>query len=276
MGNQALKDKILELLGQGPLSVTQLAGKLICANQKVMEAVDELDEYGLIVSSVEHGSVLYALVNAADAERPVRLDTQEIVVTRKTKADDKQLGSNSTISSTKQKILVLLRESPDGTLTRGHLMTDLKTTPTHEIDNALLKLKSDNAVHSVSRGVIRLGPMPIEEATDAIEKIVTQAIPEQTIATEVNAEAEPVEAIQATQAKAMEVETQDVWASNAAPLMSVVGTIEAPGFNEMKLGIFDDGSLLLKFSSGMNLTLTPDEALRVCKFWNQFYGSKQA
>ena len=29
MVNQELKDKILELLGQGPLSVTQLAGKLI-------------------------------------------------------------------------------------------------------------------------------------------------------------------------------------------------------------------------------------------------------
>ena len=132
MGNQALKDKILELLGQGPLSVTQLAGKLICANQKVMEAVDELDEHGLIVSSVENGSVLYALVNVADAKRPVRLDTQEIVVTRKTKADDKQFESNSTINSTKQKILVLLREAANETLTRVQLMTSLKATSSHD------------------------------------------------------------------------------------------------------------------------------------------------
>ena len=275
MVNQALKDKILALLGNGPLSVTQLSQKLICANQRVMEAVDELDEHGLIVSSVENGSVLYALVNAADAERPVRVDAQDIVVTRKTKADDKQLGSNSTISSTKQKILVLLRESPDGTLTRGHLMTGLKTTPTHEIDNALLKLKSDNTVHSVSRGVIRLGPMPIEEATDAIEKIVAQAIPEQTITDEVNSEIEPVEATQATQVKATDVETKDAWAPNAAPLMDVFNTAKAPELREMKLGVFDDGSLMLRLTSGADLTLTPDEALRAHKLLNLFYRGAQ-
>ena len=276
MGNQALKDKILELLGQGPLSVTQLAEKLICANQKVMEAVDELDEYGLIVSSVEHGSVLYALVNAADAERPVRLDTQEIVVTRKTKADDKQFESNSTINSTKQKILVLLREAANETLTRVQLMTSLKATSSHEIDNALQRLKSENALHSVARGVIRLGPMPIEQAADAIEKIVVQAIPEQTITDEVNSEIEPVEAAQATQVKAMDVETQDVFASNAIPLMDVLSTAKAPELHEMKLGVFDDGSLMLKLASGADLTLTPDEAQRAHKLLNLFYRGAQA
>ena len=275
MGNQALKDKILELLGQGPLSVTQLAGKLICANQKVMEAVDELDEHGLIVSSVENGSVLYALVNVADAKRPVRLDTQEIVVTRKTKADDKQFESNSTINSTKQKILVLLREAANETLTRVQLMTSLKATSSHEVDNALQRLKLENALHSVARGVIRLGPMPIEQAADAIEKIVAQAIPEQTITDEVNSEIEPVEATQATQVKATDVETKDAWAPNAAPLMDVFNTAKAPELREMKLGVFDDGSLMLRLTSGADLTLTPDEALRAHKLLNLFYRGAQ-
>ena len=276
MVNQGLKDKILELLGQDPMSVTQLAEKLICANQKVMEAVDELDEHGLIVSSVENGSVLYALVNAADAKRPVRLDTQEIVVTRKTKIEGKEIESSNTVNNTKQKILVLLREAANETLTRVQLMTSLKATSSHEIDNALQRLKSENALHSVARGVIRLGPMPIEQAADAIEKIVVQAIPEQTITDEVNSEIEPVEAAQATQVKAMDVETQDVFASNAIPLMDVLSTAKAPELHEMKLGVFDDGSLMLKLASGADLTLTPDEALRAHKLLNLFYRGAQA
>ena len=276
MVNQGLKDKILELLGQDPMSVTQLAEKLICANQKVMEAVDELDEHGLIVSSVENGSVLYALVNAADAKRPVRLDTQEIVVTRKTKIEGKEIESSNTVNNTKQKILVLLREAANETLTRVQLMTSLKATSSHEIDNALQRLKSENALHSVARGVIRLGPMPIEQAADAIEKIVVQAIPEQTITDEVNSEIEPVEAAQATQVKAMDVETQDVFASNAIPLMDVLSTAKAPELHEMKLGVFDDGSLMLKLASGADLTLTPDEAQRAHKLLNLFYRGAQA
>ena len=275
MVNQGLKDKILELLGQDPMSVTQLAEKLICANQKVMEAVDELDEHGLIVSSVENGSVLYALVNAADAKRPVRLDTQEIVVTRKTKIEGKEIESSNTVNNTKQKILVLLREAANETLTRVQLMTSLKATSSHEIDNALQRLKSENALHSVARGVIRLGPMPIEQAADAIEKIVVQAIPEQTITDEVNSEIEPVEAAQATQVKAMDVETQDVFASNAIPLMDVLSTAKAPELHEMKLGVFDDGSLMLKLASGADLTLTPDEAQRAHKLLNLFYRGAQ-
>ena len=251
MVNQALKDKILALLGNGPLSVTQLSQKLICANQRVMEAVDELDEHGLIVSSVENGSVLYALVNAADAKRPVRLDTQEIVVTRKTKIEGKEIESSNTANNTKQKILVLLREAANETLTRVQLMTSLKATSSHEIDNALQRLKSEGALHSVARGVICLGPMPIEQATKAIEKIVTQTIPEQTITDETNAEIKSVETDKAIQVK-------------------------APELREMKLGVFEDGSLLLKLTSGADLTLTPDEAQRAHKLLNLFYQGVQA
>ena len=230
----------------------------------------------MIVSSVENGSVLYALVNAADAKRPVRLDTQEIVVTRKTKIEGKEIESSNTVNNTKQKILVLLREAANETLTRVQLMTSLKATSSHEIDNALQRLKSENALHSVARGVIRLGPMPIEQAADAIEKIVVQAIPEQTITDEVNSEIEPVEAAQATQVKAMDVETQDVFASNAIPLMDVLSTAKAPELHEMKLGVFDDGSLMLKLASGADLTLTPDEAQRAHKLLNLFYRGAQA
>ena len=52
MGNQILKDSILEILGSdGSLSVSQLATKLVCSNQIVMETVDEMDDQGLVVSS---------------------------------------------------------------------------------------------------------------------------------------------------------------------------------------------------------------------------------
>ena len=71
MGNQILKDSILEILGSdGSLSVSQLATKLVCSNQIVMETVDEMDDQGLVVSSVEGTAVKYSLTNQADAKRP--------------------------------------------------------------------------------------------------------------------------------------------------------------------------------------------------------------
>ena len=235
MVNQALKDKILELLGQGPLGVTELAAKLICANQKVMEAVDELDDQGLLESQIEGSAVVYALVSQSDAKRPV----VEGALPKQNKTAMDDTGSKK--ATIKQMIVEVLQDIPSKTITRAQLIAALNTVQVCDLDNVLAIMKSENTLHSVARGVVRLGAMPVQQAAASMEQIVAQAIPEAVV--------------------------------TSKPTACQSSTTNEQG---VKFWVFDDGSLVLRLGSGGDLTLTPDEAQRAHKLLNLFYRGAQA
>ena len=233
MGNQALKDKILKVLGsERSLSVSQLAEELICSNQRVMEAVDELDDQGLLDSSVVGSAVMYSLVNQADAKRPEKEVFKPSLA--KTMVE---VGVGGKLATVKLMAIEALNDVPNQTMTRAQLLTALKKVSATDLDNCLQHLKAENVLHSVARGVVRLGSMSVNQAAENIESILDVAIPH--------------------------------------PASVCTEGIYTPE-QKVSFGVFDDGSMVLKLFGGTDLTLSPIEAQRAHKLLNLFYGATQA
>ena len=255
MVNQALKNKILEVLGsEGSLSVSQLAEKLICSNQRVMEAVDELDDQGLLDSSVVGSAVMYSLVNQADAKRPEK----EVFKPSqpKTTVEVRMDGKLATI---KRMVIEALSDAPNQTMTRAQLLTALKTVSATDLDNCLKNMKADNVVHSVSRGVIQLDSMSINQSVVNVEDILKAAIPH------------PDEVALENEVKRINKTVNDKISGPTVCTEAVYASEQKVSF-----GVFDDGSMVLKLGGGADLTLSPIEAQRAHKLLNLFYGATQA
>ena len=255
MVNQALKNKILEVLGsEGSLSVSQLAEELICSNQRVMEAVDELDDQDLLDSSVVGSAVMYSLVNQADAKRPEK----EVFKPSQAKTMV-EVGVGGKLATVKLMVIEALNDVPNQTMTRAQLLTALKTVPAAVLDNCLQKMKTDKSLHSVGRGVFKLGPMPVNQAVENIEEILEVAIPQ------------PGEV-------ALDNEVKHINKTVEEKITVPNECTEAVYALEQKVtfGLFDDGSMVLKLGGGADLTLSPIKAQRAHKLLNLFYGATQA
>ncbi len=255
MGNQILKDSILEILGSdGSLSVSQLATKLVCSNQIVMETVDEMDDQGLVVSSVEGTAVKYSLTNQADAKRPEK----EVFKPSQAKTMV-EVGVGGKLATVKLMVIEALNDVPNQTMTRAQLLTALKTVPAAVLDNCLQKMKTDKSLHSVGREVFKLGPMPVNQAVENIEEILEVAIPQ------------PGEV-------ALDNEVKHINKTVEEKITVPNECTEAVYALEQKVtfGLFDDGSMVLKLGGGADLTLSPIEAQRAHKLLNLFYGATQA
>ena len=267
MGNQILKDGILEILGgEGSLSVSQLATKLACSNQMAMEAVDEMDDQGLLVSSVEGTAVKYSLANQADAMRP----EQEVFKPSQPKPTV-EARADGKLATVKLMVIEALNDVPNQTMTRAQLLTTFKTVPAAVLDNCLQKMKADKSLHSVGRGVFKLGSMPVSDAADAIEKVVNQAF-EAKPENKALAEEKPKAAIAApvaeqltTSNKLIDVGTA-IYGEPILPEMSFM-----PGLVIDRLACFDDGTTAVILNDGQELIFNPVDAKRIYRHMYRFF-----
>ena len=267
MGNQALKDKILEVLGsEGGLSVSQLAEKLICANQKVMEAVDELDDQGLLDSSINGSAVVYSLVSQADAKRPEKevFKPSQPKPTVEARADGK-------LATVKLMVIEALNDVPNQTMTRAQLLTTFKTVPAAVLDNCLQKMKADKSLHSVGRGVFKLGSMPVSDAADAIEKVVNQAFeakPENKALTE----EKPETVIAVPVAEQLTASNKNTDVGNAQDCEQILPAMTLMhGLVIDRLACFDDGTTTVILNDGQELIFNPVDAKRIYRHMYRFF-----
>ena len=177
MGNQILKDSILEILGSdGSLSVSQLATKLACSNQMVMETVDEMDDQGLVVSSVEGTAVKYSLTNQADAKRPEK----EVFFLKPSQPKSTvEMGVSGKLATIKLMVIEALNDVPNQTMTRAQLLKALKIVSPTDLDNCLQGMKAEKLLHSVSLGVIQLDSMLINKTVKdkiSVPAVCTEAV----------------------------------------------------------------------------------------------------
>ena len=281
MGNQALKDQVLAALGSDiPQSVTQIAEKIGCKSQSVMDIIDELDELGLLNSFVDGNAVLYSLVHQEDANRGNTAGFS-VILNEATTNKMKELHAQSMADAPKKKsksavcraqVIELLKCFPGQIATRIELLTAVDGLMSSvDMDAALKNLRNANEVHSVGRGVVKLGPMPVADAADAIEKVVNKAFeakPEIKALAEEKPEAAiaaPVAEQLTTSNKLTDVGTA-LYGEPILPEMSFM-----PGLVIDRLACFDDGTTAVILNDGQELIFNPVDAKRIYRHMYRFF-----
>lgn len=282
MGNQTLKDQVLTALGSDtPQSVTQIAEKIGSKPQTVMDIIDELDEHGLLNSSVDGNAVLYSLVHQEDANRSNTMGFS-VVLNEATANKMKELRAQSMADTPEKKsksavcraqMIELLKCFPGQIATRIELLTAVDGLMSSvDMDAALKSLRNANEVHSVGRGVVKLGPMPVSAAADAIEKVVNQAFgakPDNEAKTEDKPEVVIASPIAAEKLIGLNKHTDacnDKDGDRILPAMTLTH-----GLVVDRLACFDDGTTTVILNDGQELIFNPVDAKRIYRHMYRFF-----
>ena len=281
MGNQALKDQVLAALGSdAPQSVTQIAEKIGSKSQAVMDIIDELDELGLLNSFVDGNAVLYSLVHQEDANRGNTAGFS-VILNEATTNKMKELHAQSMADAPKKKsksavcraqVIELLKCFPGQIATRIELLTAVDGLMSSvDMDAALKNLRNANEVHSVGRGVVKLGPMPVADAADAIEKVVNQAF-EAKPEIKALAEEKPEAVIAAPVAEQLTALNKNTDVGNAQDYEQILPAMTLMhGLVIDRLACFDDGTTTVILNDGQELIFNPVDAKRIYRHMYRFF-----